>query len=147
LEIVFEETEVELIWGDTLHDIMKVDLRLCLRFEDKVYDMANTEFKKNSKDTNLVLEDSVKVLVEAKAIFNKLAYLYNMNLEEAKQLNVITGQIVGLRCVLKQISLVAPGAYIAQSYGNTINHTQLATKRSKVSCHRVYNCYLYSRIR
>jgi hypothetical protein len=66
------ETVVELIWGETLNDTMKVDLRLCLQFENNDYDTANVEFKKNSKNTKLVHEDEVKVLVEGKAIFNKL---------------------------------------------------------------------------
>jgi hypothetical protein len=49
LEIVFEETDIELIWGDTLNNSIKVDLSLCLRFENGVRDIENIEFKKNSK--------------------------------------------------------------------------------------------------
>ncbi|CEP19348.1 hypothetical protein [Parasitella parasitica] len=121
-EVAFEETNVELIWGDTLNDKLKVDLRLCLRYENKDYDIANIEFKKNSKNRNLVVEDEVKVLIEGKSIANKLVNIYNMDFEESKKIKVLTGQIVGLRGMLKELTIVAPGAYVAQSFGKTIKY-------------------------
>lgn len=121
-EVAFEETDVELIWGDTLNDKLKVDLRLCLRYENKDYDIANIEFKKNSKNRNLVVEDEVKVLIEGKSIANKLVNIYNMDFEESKKIKVLTGQIIGLRGMLKELTIVAPGAYVAQSFGKTIKY-------------------------
>ena len=38
--------------GDTVNETFKVDLRICLDFEDKLYDISNAEFKKAVKKVN-----------------------------------------------------------------------------------------------
>lgn len=138
----FEGADVELIWGDTLNDELEVDLRLCLRYENKNCVLAYIEFKKNSKNASLVVEDGVKVLPEGKSIANKRVSTYNMNFEESRNIRGLTGQIVGLRDVLKELAIVAPGAYVAQSFRKTMKYP---TKDDKLP-NRAYSSYLHSRI-
>ncbi|OAD72044.1 hypothetical protein PHYBLDRAFT_68687 [Phycomyces blakesleeanus NRRL 1555(-)] len=66
-ETLFEGSIVNLIWGDTLNNSFKVDLRLCLSVEGKNYDISNIEFKKQGKEQRLVKTDAC-----LKAIFTEL---------------------------------------------------------------------------
>ncbi|KAI8364479.1 hypothetical protein EDC96DRAFT_575598 [Choanephora cucurbitarum] len=74
LELLFEESPVELVWGDLKNESFKVDLRFCLRYDNNLYDISNFEFKKNSSKQNVQM-DGVKVLLEAKTICRIWAYI------------------------------------------------------------------------
>lgn len=71
--------------GDTKNGIFKVDLRLCLEFNKKMYDISNIEFKKNGNEPSLIKRVSAKVLNEGKAILNTLVEECNFDFEEAKK--------------------------------------------------------------
>lgn len=119
-------------------------MRICLEFEDKLYDISNAEFKKAVKKVNQqVEEDRSKVLVEAKANLNNIIKMHNLDFEESKNVNVLCLQVcgkyylptiqkvqnkyltlfvffLGLRAVIREMWLAAPGAYFVQKYGKTV---------------------------
>ncbi|KAL0146238.1 hypothetical protein V8B55DRAFT_1559980 [Mucor lusitanicus] len=121
-ETLFEDTIINLVWGDTKNDTFKVDLRLCLEFKKKMYDISNIEFKKNGNGPGLIKKDGAKVLNEGKAILNSLIEEYNFDFEEAKNKKVIVGQICGLKAVFSELRLAAPGCYMPSQFGRTIKY-------------------------
>lgn len=60
-----------------------------------MYDISNIEFKKNGDEQHLIKKDSAKVLIEGKAILNKLIEEYNLNFEEAAKKKAVVAQICG----------------------------------------------------
>lgn len=36
-EILFEDTEINLLWGDTVNEVFRIDLRLCVTMNNKKY--------------------------------------------------------------------------------------------------------------
>ncbi|KAI8882905.1 hypothetical protein K501DRAFT_294919 [Backusella circina FSU 941] len=127
-ETLFEDTIIDLVWGDTKNDTFKVDLRLCLEFNKKMYDISNIEFKKNGKEPGLIKKNSAKVLNEGKAILNKLIAECNFDFEEAKEKKVIVAQIcdnetrLGLKAVFSELRLAAPGCYMPSQFGRTLKY-------------------------
>lgn len=81
--------------GDTKNELLKVDLRLCLNYGGKLYDLSNIEFKKNGNEQKLVKADSAKVLIEGKTIMNKLFEIYNVDFQEATKMKIVVGQACG----------------------------------------------------
>lgn len=92
-----EESDIELVWGETMNEKFKVDLRICLRFDNKNFDLSNIEFKKDGDSSQSMLKDEGKVLVEGKTIFNNWCKINNCGLEGAKKMEVIVGQFCGLK--------------------------------------------------
>lgn len=99
-----------------------MDLQICLKFGNKNYDLSNIEFKKDGDSSQSLLEDAGKVLVEGKTILNNLSKMYNCNLDEAKELEVIVGQFYGVKGIFRSIELIAPGAYRGGTWGKTLRY-------------------------
>ncbi|KAG1468509.1 hypothetical protein G6F56_003792 [Rhizopus delemar] len=121
-ESLFEDTAIDLVWGDTKNELLKVDLRLCLNYGGKLYDLSNIEFKKNGNEQKLVKADSAKVLIEGKTIMNKLFEIYNVDFQEATKMKIVVGQACGLKLVFSELRLNAPGCYMPAQYGRTIKY-------------------------
>ncbi|KAI8387547.1 hypothetical protein BD560DRAFT_119291 [Blakeslea trispora] len=121
-ETLFEDTVVDLVWGDTKNETFKVDLRLCLEFDKKMYDISNIEFKKNGNEPGQVKKDGAKVLNEGKSILNRLIEEYNLDFEEAKEKKIFVAQICGLKAVFSQLRLAAPGCYMPSHFGRTLKY-------------------------
>lgn len=119
-EILFEDTEINLLWGDTVNEVFRVDLRLCVTINNKNYDISNIEFKKNGNDARLVREDQAKVLSEGKLIINQLCKVHNLSLEEGLKKKAVVGQIRGLKAILLELRLVASGCYMPLIFDRTI---------------------------
>ncbi|KAI8366207.1 hypothetical protein BD560DRAFT_400927, partial [Blakeslea trispora] len=94
-EALFENTGVELVWGDTKNETYKVDLRLCVKYRDQMFDISNIEFKKSGDDTGAVKRDRAKVLGEAKAMLNRKIRDCGLDFDQAKSKKVIVGQVCG----------------------------------------------------
>ncbi|KAL0074507.1 hypothetical protein F4703DRAFT_1798956 [Phycomyces blakesleeanus] len=119
-ETLFEGSIVNLIWGDTLNNSFKVDLRLCLSVEGKNHNISNIEFKKQGKEQRLVKTDACKVLLEAKSILNSIIKRSSLSLKVAKKRIIINGQVCGLKAIFTELRLAAPGCYVTSHFGRTI---------------------------
>lgn len=104
------------------NDKFKVDLRICLSYNNKDYDLFNLELKKDGNISQSITEVEGKVLVEGKTILNSLCEKYNSNLEGAKKLEVLVGQFCGLKGIFKGVALIAPGAYQGYKWGKTLKY-------------------------
>lgn len=77
-ETLFEgEGGVSLVRGDTQNGKYKVDLRICLKFQQKCYDIANVELKKDENNAIAAKEDETKTIVEGKTILSSLCPHHN----------------------------------------------------------------------
>ncbi|KAI8366200.1 hypothetical protein BD560DRAFT_372219 [Blakeslea trispora] len=121
---LFEDTGVELVWGDTKNETFKVDLRLC----EHMFDISNIEFKKSGDNPGAVKRDRVKVLGEAKAMLNRKIRDCRLDFSQAKSKKVIVGQVCGLKAVFSSLHLAAPGYYIPYQYGRTIKYPNDANR-------------------
>ncbi|KAG0758187.1 hypothetical protein G6F16_002065 [Rhizopus arrhizus] len=119
-EILFEDTPINLVWGDTVNSKFKIDLRLCLLINNRNFDISNIEFKKTGNEARLVREDQSKILSEGKLILNQLCKNQNLSFEEAKEKKVIVGQVCGLKAVFLELRVVASGCYMPTMFGKTI---------------------------
>ncbi|KAG1453416.1 hypothetical protein G6F46_009689 [Rhizopus delemar] len=119
-EILFEDTPINLVWGDTVNEKFKIDLRLCLLINNRNFDISNIEFKRTGNEARLVREDQSKILSEGKLILNQLCKNQNLSFEEAKEKKVIVGQVCGLKAVFLELRVVASGCYMPTMFGKTI---------------------------
>ncbi|RCH79655.1 hypothetical protein CU098_005772 [Rhizopus stolonifer] len=120
-ETLFEDTMIELIWGDTKNDPFKIDLRLCVVVDKKKHDVSNTEFKKNGNRSERK-KDTAKLLTEGKQILNELIKLHNLDLEESKKKRSMVVQVCGLKALITEVRLVAPGCYMPNQFGKTLKY-------------------------
>ncbi|KAI8052567.1 uncharacterized protein B0P05DRAFT_561973 [Gilbertella persicaria] len=120
-ETLFEDTMIELIWGDTKNDPFKIDLRLCVVVDKKKHDVSNTEFKKNGNRSERK-KDTAKLLTEGKQILNGFIKLHNLDLEESKKKKSMVVQVCGLKALITEVRLVAPGCYMPNQFGKTLKY-------------------------
>lgn len=74
---------------------MKVDLRVCLKHGDKLFDACNIEFARNGEIERKNVTDAAKIMIEGKCILDQIVKVGKLAKDKAKCVEVLNAQFCG----------------------------------------------------
>lgn len=94
----YESKEAQKIaetFDNGIRGALKVDLRICLSYEGKLYDVCNVEFARNGDIQKKCVSDATKVMLEGKCILDQIVRLAKLDDDSAKELQILNLQFCG----------------------------------------------------